>query len=377
MISSEVQRTLVKSPPELWTELSDPASLSRHLGEFGEIRITRIEPEQTVEWEADDATGTVLIKPSGWGTRVTLSVTRELPAAEHGDAEPAADADAQPGAQPQADPEPQADADPQADVESPLEVAQAEEGWSADADLQPEHRAEQDLGEPEPELDDAEPELDDPEPEIAAEAERWDDEEWEYEPEPEPEPRRSFLARLFRRHSRRSPVELTPHAPADGHRDGDAEEQPLLEEPLEAYSAQRSAHTEEWSADEAPEWAAAGWSPATAQGEEGLRPPQPATAAAAAAAAAAEAAAAAAADSSRHEHHERQARYDEQPPCEEDTKAAQEPAQDEEPAQEARAADLSAELKAAEEIAAEEVTALLTSMLDRLGTAHHRPFSRA
>ncbi len=52
MISSEVQRTLVKSPPELWAELSDPAALARHLGEFGEIRITRIEPESAIEWEA-------------------------------------------------------------------------------------------------------------------------------------------------------------------------------------------------------------------------------------------------------------------------------------------------------------------------------------
>ena len=78
MISSEVQRTLVKSPPELWTELSDPASLARHLGEFGEIRITRVEPETTVEWEADSATGSVSIKPSGWGTRVILKATREI-----------------------------------------------------------------------------------------------------------------------------------------------------------------------------------------------------------------------------------------------------------------------------------------------------------
>ena len=53
MISSEVQRTLVKSPPELWAELSDPAALARHLGELGEIRITRTEPEKIVEWEAD------------------------------------------------------------------------------------------------------------------------------------------------------------------------------------------------------------------------------------------------------------------------------------------------------------------------------------
>ena len=69
MISSEVQRTLVKSPPELWAELSDPAALARHLGEFGEIRITRIDPEQAVEWEAEDASGTVQIKPSGMGNQ--------------------------------------------------------------------------------------------------------------------------------------------------------------------------------------------------------------------------------------------------------------------------------------------------------------------
>ncbi len=82
MISSEVQRTLVKSPPELWAELSDPAALARHLGELGKIRITHIEPEKTVEWEAADTTGKVLLKPSGWGTKVTLTATRELSAPE-------------------------------------------------------------------------------------------------------------------------------------------------------------------------------------------------------------------------------------------------------------------------------------------------------
>jgi hypothetical protein len=77
MISSEAQRTLVKSPPELWTELSDPDALARHLGELGEIRITRTDPEKAVEWEAADTTGKVTLAPSGWGTKVTLSVTRE------------------------------------------------------------------------------------------------------------------------------------------------------------------------------------------------------------------------------------------------------------------------------------------------------------
>jgi hypothetical protein len=82
MISSEVQRTLVKSPPELWAELSDPVALARHLGELGEIRVTRVEPEKTVEWEAADTTGKVTLKSSGWGTKVTLTAARELPAPE-------------------------------------------------------------------------------------------------------------------------------------------------------------------------------------------------------------------------------------------------------------------------------------------------------
>jgi hypothetical protein len=38
--------------------------------------------------------------------------------------------------------------------------------------------------------------------------------------------------------------------------------------------------------------------------------------------------------------------------------------------------DISAELREAEEVRAEEVTAVLTAVLDRLGAAHHRPFSR-
>lgn len=74
MAATEVQRTLVKSPPELWAELSDAESLARHLSGLGEIRITRLEPESEVAWEAERASGTILIRPSGWGTRVKLSV---------------------------------------------------------------------------------------------------------------------------------------------------------------------------------------------------------------------------------------------------------------------------------------------------------------
>jgi hypothetical protein len=91
-VSSEVQRTLVKSPPELWAELSDPATLARHLGELGEIRILRTEPERTVDWEAaaDGAqiSGKIEIEPSGWGTKVTLSASRPAPEPEASDPEP-------------------------------------------------------------------------------------------------------------------------------------------------------------------------------------------------------------------------------------------------------------------------------------------------
>ncbi len=79
MEQTSAQRRLVKSPPELWAKLSDEATLASHLAEFGEIRITRVEPETTVAWEGDRASGTVELEPTGWGTRVVLTAT---PAAE-------------------------------------------------------------------------------------------------------------------------------------------------------------------------------------------------------------------------------------------------------------------------------------------------------
>jgi hypothetical protein len=90
----QASRRLVKSPPELWAEVSDAASLARHLGELGEIRITRLEPETTVAWEGASASGTVELAPAGWGTAVTLT------------AEPAAATAPEP-AEPIAPPEPE------------------------------------------------------------------------------------------------------------------------------------------------------------------------------------------------------------------------------------------------------------------------------
>jgi hypothetical protein len=94
------KRTLVKSPPELWSELSEVESLARHLGEFGEINITRTEPETTVAWEGEHASGTVAIEASGWGTKVVL--TASLPEREVVAVEP------DPAPEPAPDPEPPA-----------------------------------------------------------------------------------------------------------------------------------------------------------------------------------------------------------------------------------------------------------------------------
>jgi hypothetical protein len=77
MTERQASRTLVKSPPELWAECSDAASLGRHLDRFGEIRITRLDPETAVAWEGERARGTVRIEPAGWGTKVILTAVAE------------------------------------------------------------------------------------------------------------------------------------------------------------------------------------------------------------------------------------------------------------------------------------------------------------
>jgi hypothetical protein len=249
MISSEVQRTLVKSPPELWTELSDPAALARHLGALGEIRITRVEPEHAVEWESEGITGTVMLKPSGWGTKVTLSVTREIAASD--EAAPEAEATAEAEAIVEAEPTPEPDA------ESVAEPA------------------------PEPVVEPA------PEAEL-------------HGPESEIERRRGFLSRLFGGR-RRWATARTPAEPRLAPSEAlTAIAQALAPERFAAIDPFATPRTVETTPDES----------------ESEEPSEPTL-------------------------------------------------------------DIAAELKAAEEIAAEEVTAVLTSVLDRLGAAHHRPFSRA
>src|SRR4051812_21390156 len=120
------KRTLVKSPPELWEELSEVEGLAKHLGAFGEIKITKLEPEHTVAWEGEHASGTVSIEPSGWGTKVTLRA--ELPEAIEPEPEP------EPAPEPESEPEPiaaeplrepvvEAEPEPEPVVEAEPEIA--------------------------------------------------------------------------------------------------------------------------------------------------------------------------------------------------------------------------------------------------------------
>ena len=165
MSSLQASRTLVKSPPELWAELSDIGALARHLGEFGEIRITKVDPESRVEWEADRASGTVRLEPSGWGTRVVLTVDTPEPAA-----------------------------DPEPEVEEP--VAVVEEAPVVEPEPEPEPVA----VEPEPAAEEPKrgfwarlfgrrkPEPAPPSPSPS----RWSEEPVAVEPEPEPEPETPF-----------------------------------------------------------------------------------------------------------------------------------------------------------------------------------------
>jgi hypothetical protein len=119
MSDLSVNRTLVKSPPELWNEVSETQTLAQHLGEFGEISISRLDPEHTVAWEGEHARGTVELEESGWGTKVTLSADLAVVEAEP---EPEPEPVRVPWyrrwfSRPEPDPEPQAVVEPETVVD--------------------------------------------------------------------------------------------------------------------------------------------------------------------------------------------------------------------------------------------------------------------
>jgi hypothetical protein len=68
MPTIEVSRTLVKSPPELWSELQG----ARLREAVGAESITPSEDERLLVWEADGSRGSATLEPSGWGTKVIL-----------------------------------------------------------------------------------------------------------------------------------------------------------------------------------------------------------------------------------------------------------------------------------------------------------------
>jgi hypothetical protein len=363
MISSEVQRTLVKSPPELWAELSDPAALARHLGEFGEIRITRVDPEQRVEWEAGDTSGSVVIKPSGWGTKVKLTVTRELAeggssAAGEDDGAPETPAQPEAGAPSEAAAEAEADraieleATGETPAEDESEPAHEPAGHPGALSAPATHAGSALGGAPPAWLKtaiDLEPEIE-PVFEGAPAAETEPAPEADFASEAELEPRRGFFARLFGR--LRGPA-LEPSL----------EQTDIVDEPatVGTSAGEHSSHDTMavWAPLMEPEPAVElqaspdhDAAPALQDGPVAEPEPEPEVLGEAEPPA-----------------------IGERPIGEEIDEPAE--GQGEEPAQGEARADISAEIRAAEEVAAEQVTAVLTGVLDRLGAAHHRPFSRA
>jgi hypothetical protein len=67
MANVELERTLVKSAPELWDELSSEPGLSRWLGE---VKVSAADPPHRLEWDSEVASGVIELEASGWGTKV-------------------------------------------------------------------------------------------------------------------------------------------------------------------------------------------------------------------------------------------------------------------------------------------------------------------
>jgi hypothetical protein len=71
MYSIEVERTLVRSPHELWDRLFDHPGIARWLGG---VQIERVEPPTRIEWNFRCANGVIELEAAPWGTRVRARV---------------------------------------------------------------------------------------------------------------------------------------------------------------------------------------------------------------------------------------------------------------------------------------------------------------
>jgi hypothetical protein len=332
------KRTLVKSPPELWEELSEVDRLAKHLGAFGEITITKLEPEHTVAWEGEHASGTVSIEPSGWGTKVTLRA--ELPETEE---EPVA-----------AEPEPEAPADDSTEAQHVddqirrFRVEPDAEARAASPEAQhigqPEGDQRVELP-PEPTVRETDP---GPAPEPAPVAEPAADADAET---PERAPRRGFWGWLFRSRTEPIPRESKPVAAEPKPTAAEPEPEPIAAEPEpEPVAAEPDSEPVAAEPDSEPIGAAAEAEPIAAEPEPGpiAAEPEPEPVAAEPEPVAAE---------------------PEPAPVVGESEPDPEPA----PA----APDVQADaLGDAAALDPERVRVILDEALDALGAAHHRPFSR-
>lgn len=91
-----IERTLVKSPPELWELVDDPELMGRWSAELtgasgvAEVDVVEREPGQRLVWDAPggggDARVELLLAEKGWGTNVSIRITG--PGAQDGEAGP-------------------------------------------------------------------------------------------------------------------------------------------------------------------------------------------------------------------------------------------------------------------------------------------------
>jgi hypothetical protein len=72
METVQLERTLVKSPPELWEELASDPGISRWLGA---IEVAGQDAPNRLEWSGQGARGVIELEPSGWGTKVRASAS--------------------------------------------------------------------------------------------------------------------------------------------------------------------------------------------------------------------------------------------------------------------------------------------------------------
>jgi hypothetical protein len=354
-------------------------------------------PETTVEWAAPELTGRVQIKPSAWGTRVTLSVTREQAQLDlepqpvgAGVSAPTLQPDAHPRAQPGSEhaastlahsksaseatspSAPPADEEfaPGADSENPgpadAESAPAAESESAGrADLESAQPPEsENPGKPGPAREpDAKP-ADRAAPGIGA-AGHGDAESTASEPErhpegvatagdppesqPAPAARRRFLRRAWRRLRRLRPVAPAPSAVAESAEDP-LREPSAVAAGVPSPAVPPSESNEERVKPEPGSVAAGQPSPAVSPSESGEERVEPGPSAVAAGEPAS-ATGLAPGRSNGYNDAELERPAGQTPNCPPDRREL-------------------------ERRTAEEMTAVLISMLDRLGAAHHRPFSR-